>query len=244
MNPTTKKKVAKKYLRNKQRLQAKKKRIEEKEKQAQAYKEDPSNTIRVFPKGTPLPALYYGTKEYAMKMKNDNHTKPISRLLLGEEYKNERVLVSAWVSDIRQFKNKGKKGYTTRILLIRPNIHRLRYKSAEHGRSFDSHVWIDVNDIGSTNKLNTLYMNVGDMTTFTATIYKYRGKIEHGKRGIKYGLTDIEDIISGYPFFHKISDGIEVEKIEHNYPRHKEWILKWKGPNSYKTQPTPDWLRQ
>lgn len=29
---------------------------------------------------------------------------------------------------------------------------------------------------------------------------------------------------------------------QNNYPRHKEWILKWKSPTDYKTQPAPDWL--
>jgi len=146
------------------------------------------------------------------------------------------------VAGIRTFKDKASHHSVTRILLDRPHIHRLNYNKIDKGRVFDSHVWIDVKDIQSSDRLTILYMNVGDMVAFTATTYEYRGRIEHGRRGSKFGLTNIQDVLSGYPFLIRKGDKVGIEKIEHNYPRHKEWILKWKSPTDYKTQPAPDWL--
>lgn len=242
VNAKQKKKAVRQHIRNKNKQKAKQQYLANKKKRDEAYCEDHQNIIRVLPEGVPLQLLYYGTKEYAMKMRNDSHTQPTSRLILGQEYNNERVFVNAWVAGIRTFTDKKTNTCVTRILLDRPHIHRLRYNKLEPGRVFDSHVWIDIKAIQSAHKLNVLYVNVGDMMTFTATTYEYRGRIEHGQRGSKYGLTDIQDVLSGYPFLKKEGDDLRIEKIEHNYPRHKEWILKWKSPSDYKTQPAPEWL--
>lgn len=242
VNANQKKKAVKRQIRHKKKQASKQQYIERKRKREEAYHEDHANTIRILPKGSPPHLLYYGVKEYAMKMLNDKYTQPTSRLILGQEYSNERVLVSAWVAGIRTFNDKRTNKPVTRILLDKPNIHRIRFNKVEKGRSFDSHVWIDIKDIKSSYKVNTLHMSVGDMVTFTASTYEYRGKIEHGQHGIKYGLTDIHEVISGYPFFTQKGDYFHVDKIEHHYPRHKEWILRWKSPSDYKTQPVPKWL--
>ena len=93
MNTKQKKKTVKQHIRNKNKHNARQQLLENRQKNEEAYNENHQNIIRILPKGAPLHLLYYGVKEYAMKMLNDNHTQPTSRLILGQEYANERVRV-------------------------------------------------------------------------------------------------------------------------------------------------------
>lgn len=174
-------------------------------------------------------------------MRNKVHTQPNSRLILGQEYENDEIEVMAWVSGIKTFVKKGKP--TTRILLDRPQIAR-KHGGNHKARSYDSHTWIDIDDI-ETAYANVLYLSVGDLVIFTAFVHEYRGQIEHGTTGIKYGFNRINDICSGYPFFGKqdAKGTSGLQDIRYDYPRHNEWILRWEKPFVYETQPIPKYLR-
>lgn len=238
MNQKTKKQLLhkRKQIEKQQNHKVRKAELEEQ------YQKDHTNMIRMAKKSDHPENIYLAHKELAIKMRNETRTKPTSRLLLGEEYRNEVIQVLAWVSDIRVFHNKGVK--STRILLDRPQIAR---KNALAGtmtaRSYDSHTWIDVKDIQSCST-NTLVVSIGDILLFNAQVHEYRGRIEHDQIGYKYGLHKITDALSGYPFFdieRKTGLG-SLTNVRHDYPRHGEWILKWKSPTDYKTQAAPDYL--
>ena len=236
--------INKKKLLNQKRLKEKKALHQEKiERVKKKYKDDPFSVIHLATKNSHPEDIYLAHKELAIKNMTEVKSEPSSRLIVGQEFMGEKIEVMASVAGIRTFTNKGVK--TTRILLDRPLVLRKNGGKNQKPRLFDSHTWININDIQSG--LNrTTYLSVGDVVLFNADVHEYRGQIEHYKTGYKYGLKNITNIYSGYPFYkldRKAGTGI-LEGIKADYPRHGEWILKWKAPDDYVTQPIPDYLKE
>lgn len=234
--------IDKKKLLKQQRIKRKKDEYEaNRSNWIEKYGENNTDMIRLAHKNTHPQEIYYAHKELAIKIRNEAHTQPNSRMLLGEEYRNDKIEVMAWVSDIRDFWKNGKK--ITRILLDRPQIIR-KYGTNQKPRMYDSHTWIDIKDIESCYG-NTLYMSIGDLVLFDAAVYEYHGRIEHEQFGFKYGFNQIKNLCSGYPFFKRNAESgtAQLTDLKYDYPRHQEWILRWVDPENYQTQPIPEYLR-
>lgn len=144
------------------------------------------------------------------------------RLKLAD-YADEYVLVTGFITDIKQFKKHKK------LLILSPKLvgsyygkphlkkdkrDAMRALSTKSKPQFvDHHVWLELDEMKSANPYSNLTLAAGMQIFFAAKVHTYNGRSTKDLRikTKKYGLNEVKVIDAGYPLF----DAQTIEKIDY-----------------------------
>lgn len=198
---------------------------------------------------TAIPTRYYNIwrQMFANEFLQNKLSNPKNRISLLDHLDDQTVIIKGIVSKAKisvanhiMFVNLlvEKPTLVSYISDIQPDWQH-NQKREQKARPFDSHVWININNLDNILDTSMLFTR-GDIIFFTAKVNQYHGKVDHHIKGTKFGLTPQRILGAGVQReVNKFAQGRHQHYAEliSDYDRRGEWMIKLERKVNGKIKP-------